>query len=76
MMILETETAWNVCKERCRRVFNSKTMDPDQLPEIIKQDVTAYRTANRIVQFSYACRDFHKNSPSFFTELDLIKLPL
>ncbi|KAF8779733.1 hypothetical protein HU200_002318 [Digitaria exilis] len=41
-----TYIAWNIWKERCRRVFDNKTMNPSQLVLLIKQDIQNWRTAN------------------------------
>ncbi|KAF8652259.1 hypothetical protein HU200_062895 [Digitaria exilis] len=40
-----TYTAWNLWKERCRRVFDNKAYMPQQLLECIRHDVGALRYA-------------------------------
>ena len=39
-------TAWNLWKERCRRVFDHKELSVDQLVAIIKSDISNYRMAH------------------------------
>ena len=41
-----TYTAWNIWKERCRRVFDNRAMSIDQLVSIIKIDIANYRAAH------------------------------
>ncbi|CAL5041844.1 unnamed protein product [Urochloa decumbens] len=38
-------TIWNIWKERCRRVFENKSLTSTQLVDIIQQDVAAYKMA-------------------------------
>ncbi|KAF8690821.1 hypothetical protein HU200_041216 [Digitaria exilis] len=39
-------TAWNLWKERCRRVFDNKGMSPANLVAIIQQDIALYKQAH------------------------------
>lgn len=39
-------TAWNLWKERCRRVFDNKALSPTDLTAIISQDIALYRQAH------------------------------
>ncbi|KAF8730793.1 hypothetical protein HU200_016656 [Digitaria exilis] len=39
-------TAWHIWKERCRRVFDNKTMAPTDLATIIQGDILAQRVAS------------------------------
>ena len=39
-------TAWNLWKERCRRVFDHKELSVDQLVAIIRNDISNYRVAH------------------------------
>ena len=43
-------TIWNVWKERCRRVFQNKAINYDQLVQITQQDIIAYREADNVVE--------------------------
>ncbi|CAL4911193.1 unnamed protein product [Urochloa decumbens] len=43
-------TAWNLCKERCRRVFQNKAMNIDQLESTTRNDIVMYREATLIVE--------------------------
>jgi hypothetical protein len=43
-------TVWNVWKERCRRIFQNIATNADQLAGLSKQDVLAYRAANRTIE--------------------------
>jgi mannosylglycoprotein endo-beta-mannosidase len=43
-------TLWNIWKERCRRVFQNVGMLEEQLVVCIKNDILAYRQANRLVE--------------------------
>ncbi|KAF8780482.1 hypothetical protein HU200_001607 [Digitaria exilis] len=38
--------AWNIWKERCRRVFDTKEMNASQLVLLIKQDIQNWHTAH------------------------------
>jgi hypothetical protein len=40
-------TAWNLWKERCRRVFDNKALMETQLQELIKEDVAQWDIAWR-----------------------------
>jgi hypothetical protein len=40
-------TAWNIWKERCRRVFENKATIPTQLINIIKDDVQQWIIVRR-----------------------------
>ncbi|KAF8693487.1 hypothetical protein HU200_038884 [Digitaria exilis] len=39
-------TAWNIWKERCRRVFDNKEMTVPQLVLLIKQDIQNWHTTH------------------------------
>ncbi|KAF8723502.1 hypothetical protein HU200_021449 [Digitaria exilis] len=39
-------TAWNLWKERCRRVFDNKAMVPSDLAAIISHDIATYKQAH------------------------------
>jgi len=41
-----TYAAWNIWKERCRRVFDNKALPAHQLVLLIMHDVAAYRLAH------------------------------
>jgi hypothetical protein len=43
-------TLWNIWKERCRRVFQNVAVPADLLAHSIKQDIMAYRQANRTIE--------------------------
>jgi hypothetical protein len=43
-------TLWNISKERCRRVFQNVVVPADLLAHSIKQDIMAYRQANRAIE--------------------------
>jgi hypothetical protein len=43
-------TVWNVWKERCRRIFQNIATHADHLAGLSKQDVLAYRAANRTIE--------------------------
>jgi hypothetical protein len=45
-------TAWNLWKERCRRVYDSKAITEAQLESIIKLDVTQFNNAWHSIQHS------------------------
>jgi hypothetical protein len=40
-------TAWNIWKERCKRVFGNKATTPTQLINIIKDDVQQWIIVRR-----------------------------
>jgi hypothetical protein len=43
-------TLWNIWKERCRRIFQNVAVPADLLAHSIKQDIMAYRQANRAIE--------------------------
>ncbi|CAM0146855.1 unnamed protein product [Urochloa decumbens] len=42
-------SAWNIWKERCRRVFDNKAITANQLIDLINQDVAAYKAARESI---------------------------
>ncbi|KAF8645956.1 hypothetical protein HU200_066047 [Digitaria exilis] len=40
-------TLWNLWKERCRRVFDNKTLSPIDLARVIKEEIAAEQLATR-----------------------------
>ncbi|KAF8731670.1 hypothetical protein HU200_000388 [Digitaria exilis] len=40
--------AWNIWKERCRRVFDNKAMSMPQLVLLIKQDIQNWHMAHTL----------------------------
>uniref|UniRef100_A0A0A9C0S7 Uncharacterized protein n=1 Tax=Arundo donax TaxID=35708 RepID=A0A0A9C0S7_ARUDO len=46
-----TYIAWNIWKERCRRIFQAKSLAITQLSHLIQQDVAAQQMARTATDF-------------------------